>query len=326
MACYSPLKGYKDSNGALVFKRTSHTVGTMEVACGQCLGCRLDRTLMWAMRITHEACLHESAHGNCFVTFTYRSKDTCTAEQYKNGHYVPEDYSLNYHHFRDFIKRLRKHFSQKIRYFHCGEYGEESLRPHYHACLFNCSFDDQFVYQQEQGITTYESDTLQNLWPYGFCTIGELNFETASYTAGYILKKVSGARADDTYLRNDEYGVAYWVKPPYTTMSLGHTCNVCHKKSCKRSTGGIGRDFYEKYTGDFFPSDESPIPGKGIIHKVPRYYQKILSEQSPELLDHVLRRRKEFITAHAQDFTPERLHDKYKCARAQQQKRQRQLQ
>ncbi len=310
MACYSPLKGFKDSSGALVFKRTSHTIGTMEVACGQCLGCRLDRTLMWAMRIVHESCLHEHAFGNSFITFTYRSKDECTAKQYSKGHYVPDDYSLNYHHFRDFIKRLRRHFDQKIRYFHCGEYGDENLRPHYHACLFNCTFDDQCVYQQEQGITTYESETLQTLWPYGFCTIGELNFQTASYTAGYILKKITGNQALDTYLRNDEYGVAYWVKPPYITMSL---------------KPGIGADFYAKFKTDFFPSDESPIPGKGIIKKVPRYYETMLKNSDPQTLDLVKSTRQVWIAKHREDFSPERLMDKYKCARAQQSQHTREL-
>ncbi len=310
MACYSPLKGFKNTSGALVFKRSSNTVGKMEVACGQCLGCRVDRTLMWAMRITHEACMHEYDQGNCFVTFTYRSKDECTAKQIKNGHHIPADYSLNYYHFRDFIKRLRRHFPQKIRYFHCGEYGEENLRPHYHACLFNCSFDDQFVYQQEQGITTYESETLSNLWPFGFCTIGELNFETASYTAGYILKKINGNQALDTYLRNDEYGVAFWVKSPYTTMSL---------------KPGIGAEFYEKFKTDFFPSDESPIPGKGIIKKVPRYYTELLQHSDAGLHRQIKDARQVFIRDHREDFTPERLMDKYTCARARQSQQQRAL-
>ncbi len=310
MACYSPLKGFRNTNGSLVFKRSQHTIGKMDVACGQCLGCRLDRTLMWAMRIVHESHLHKNTNGNCFVTFTYRSKKECTPKQFRKGHYVPDDYSLNYHHFRDFIKRLRRHFKQEIRYFHCGEYGEENLRPHYHACLFNCSFDDLVVYSTQEGITTYESKTLHKLWPYGFCTIGELNFETASYTAGYIQKKITGLQAQETYLRNDDYGVAYWVKPPYITMSL---------------KPGIGAKFYEKYHDDFFPSDESPIPGKGVVQKVPRFYEELLEGSDPELHKLVKRKRQVWISDHQADFTPERLMDKYKSARARQQRQQREL-
>ncbi len=301
MACYSPLKGFKNANGALVFKRSAHTVGQMEVACGQCLGCRLDRTLMWAMRITHEGYLYENSYGNCFVTLTYRSKKECDTRQIRKGHHVPADYSLNYHHFKDFIKRLRRHFPQKIRYFHCGEYGEENLRPHYHACLFNCTFNDMAVEQQREGINTYSSASLAKLWPFGFCTVGQLNFETAAYTAGYILKKVTGPSGDETYLRNDEYGVAYWVKPPYVTMSL---------------KPGIGADFYAKFKTDFFPSDESPVPGKGIIKKVPRYYETIFKNENPAMHDVVKNIRQEWIRNHRDDFTPQRLMDKYKCAKA----------
>ena len=162
------------------------------------------------------------------------------------------------------------------------------------------------MFQQQQGITTYESPTLEKLWRYGFCTIGELNFETAAYTAGYILKKINGNLANETYLRSDEYGVAYWVKPPYTTMSL---------------KPGIGAEFYEKYKNDFFPCDESPVPGKGVIQKVPRYYETKLKQSDPDIHDVVKELRKDWISKHREDFTPERLMDKYQCARARQSER-----
>ncbi len=311
MACYSPLKGYRDpdTNG-LIFKKTSGVHSTLEVACGQCLGCRSDRTLMWAMRIVHESSLYIDLYGNCFITLTYRNRDQCSPEQLDKGYFVPDDYSLNKADIRNFIKRLRQHFDQKIRYFQCGEYGDENLRPHHHACLFNCSFDDMVVYEQEQGITTYESPTLAKLWPYGFCTIGELNFETAAYTAGYILKKITGTQANEHYLRSDEYGVCYWVLPPYITMSL---------------KPGIGRDFYEHYKDDFFPSDESPVPGKGVIQKVPRYYETILKNDDPDVHELVKDLRQTWIQAHAADFTPDRIRQKYQCHQAKNQLRQRNL-
>ncbi len=312
MACYSPLKGYRDpiSNG-LVFYKTSTP---LSVACGQCLGCRIDRTFVWAMRIVHEAHLHER---NCFITLTYRNEEECTAEERRDGYYVPKDYSLNKTHFKLFIKRLRKKYkNEKIKYFHCGEYGDENLRPHYHACLFNCSFEDQQIYDNTEGRGLYSSATLEKLWRYGFSTVAELNFATASYTAGYILKKITGKKALDTYLRSDDYGEAFWVTAPYTTMSTGNK---------KGKHLGIGAKFYEKYKKDFFPSDESPIPGKGIYKKVPRYYQNILEGTEPGLLGLVKEKRAEFIRKHAADFTPERLKDKYNCACAAQQRKKRTL-
>ena len=39
------------------------------VRCGQCRGCRLEYSRQWAVRIMHEAQMHES---NVFVTLTYK--------------------------------------------------------------------------------------------------------------------------------------------------------------------------------------------------------------------------------------------------------------
>ena len=77
MPCYHPLPAWVSSelteNGkyGLSF-RPVHGVNErrkMEVPCGTCIGCRLERSRQWAVRITHEAQLYED---NCFVTLTYR--------------------------------------------------------------------------------------------------------------------------------------------------------------------------------------------------------------------------------------------------------------
>ncbi len=248
--------------------------------------------------------MYTELHGNCFITLTYRDRSECTPEQLELGQHVPADYSLNKTHFQKFMRRLRKHFPQKIRFFHCGEYGDETLRPHYHACLFNCDFADQLIYKETEGIITYSSELLSKLWPYGFATVGELNYDTAAYTAAYVLKKVNGRKADDEYLRSDAYGVAYWVQSPYVTMSLG-----------RKKPGGIGASFYEKYASDF-SQDECPVPGRGVFKKLPRYYETILAEENPTSLERIKELRQAFKNAHFSDFTRQRLEDKYKCARA----------
>lgn len=108
MPCYSPLKGYRDgATGGLCFDRKLDSKGNssapeeMEVPCGQCLGCRLDRARMWTSRIIHEASLHEYDHGNSFVTLTYDDKN------------LPNNWSLDKRHFQLFMKRLRKFFFYK---------------------------------------------------------------------------------------------------------------------------------------------------------------------------------------------------------------------
>lgn len=320
MPCFTPLQGYKDpATGGLTFNQKG-TSQKLEVACGQCLGCRLDHALMWAIRIVHESYLWLDDQGNCFVTLTYRDADECTDEQFRKGHYIPADHSLRPTHVQKFIRRLRKtreyfydddgNITNPIRYFYCGEYGDENQRPHYHICLFNQSFNDQRLFKDDEGFYTYTSPTLDKLWPYGFSTVQALNFETACYTARYSLKKITGKKADEHYLRMDQDGCAYWLLPEYIRMSTGRN------KPC-----GLGAGFYEKFSTDIFPSDDVPVPGKGVIRKVPRYYQNILESRDRATLQLVKDIRQKFIKAHAADFTPERLRDKYIVAKSRLKKR-----
>ncbi len=131
MPCYHPLSAFQCADGSIVFheRRWYNTVKTLSLPCGQCIGCRLERSRQWAMRCMHEAQLHEN---NCFITLTY-----------DNTH-LPSDGSLHYKDFQLFIKRLRKKFGNtRIRYYMAGEYGENFGRPHFHACIFGHDFHDK---------------------------------------------------------------------------------------------------------------------------------------------------------------------------------------
>ena len=51
--------------------------------------------------------------------------------------------------FQKFIKRLRKDYD--IKYFACGEYGDKTLRPHFHAILFGVNFsDDKIIFSKSK--------------------------------------------------------------------------------------------------------------------------------------------------------------------------------
>lgn len=300
MPCYFPKKGWKAKDGTWVSKRPSDTAPVkMDVRCGGCLGCRTEYSKMWMARIVHEA--HGFEH-NCFLTLTYRDPDQCDEAQLRAGHYVPADGSLNKKHYQDFMKRLRKHFTPKrIRYYHCGEYGDENYRPHYHAILFNLDFGDKQVHSVKEGIALYTSPTLDALWPFGFATIGTVTPESAAYVSRYAMKKITGHKAETHYLRCDEYGVAYWLQPEYATMSR---------------RPGIGRAFYDEFKSDIFPSDEIPIPGLGISKTVPRYYEQILAGEDPDTHETVKHLREAFRLAHGSEYSPQRLEAKYAVASA----------
>ena len=314
MPCYSPLKGWKDEETGGIKFRQDGAREKMEVACGQCLGCRADRRRMWSMRIVHESCLHEAGGGNSFVTLTYRDKSECNEKQLRNGYHVPDDWSLNKKHFQDFMKRLRKFFApEKIRFYACGEYGSVCQhgidtdlvkcplcrvgRPHYHACLFNCTFPDRAAYGSRNGDLRFTSPTLERIWKYGFVDVGEVTVESAAYVAGYCLKKVTGVAADDWYMNFDTDGVITFLTPEFSLMSR---------------KPGIGRDWYEKYKDDIFPADDVPVPGHGVVKGVPRYYEEVFREECPELLEELKVLRQEFLKAHSYDYTPERLMSRYK--------------
>ena len=299
MTCFYPLDATYDGDKVTIWKRGTRPatladgIEGMQLACGQCRGCRVDKSKEWAARCVHESQMHQQ---NSFVTLTYDDEN------------LPPDGSLNKRHFQLFMKRLRKHFDEtQIRYFHCGEYGDKLGRPHYHACLFGVDFSDRIAHSMANDIVTYTSPTLTKIWGKGFTTCGELNYETAAYTARYIMKKITGKKALDHYQRIDLLtGEIYQLEPEYTTMSLG-----------RKKGDGIGGSFYKKYQSDFFPADECPIPGKGVYKSVPRYYEELYKEENPESYAEIKERRKLYRDTHADEYTPARLRAKEEVKEAQ---------
>ena len=274
------MKAFRTAGGEIIFNpHRQDTVADLTLPCGQCVGCRLERSRQWAIRCVHEASLHKD---NCFITLTYAPE------------HLPADNSLNYRDFQLFMKRLRKRFPEsKIRFYMCGEYGENFGRPHFHACLFNWNFPDRkLFFTSKHGDKVYRSDTLEELWPFGLCSIGEVTFKSAAYVARYIMKKVTGQRAFAHYHEVDADGVSRETMrtPEFTKMSL---------------KPGIGSDWLDKYKSDVYPHDYVIINGKKV--KPPRYYDKKYMQSDPfdydELEFHRFSRAREKL----HDNTPERL-------------------
>ena len=302
MPCYAPLEGYKARNGGWTSRRRESIGQFMTIACGQCLGCRLDHSREWAARIVHEASKHDYSS---FLTLTYRDPDKCSVDQLRAGHYLPKDGSLDKKHHRDFMKRLRKRFPEfSLRYYHCGEYGDQFERPHYHSIIFGLMFPDEEFFKEEDGVTLFVSKTLEQLWSYGYSTIGDVTFQSAAYTARYCLKKQTGQLAQEHYLRFDEYDNAYWLQPEYATMSRGQ----------RTGQGGIGKGFFDQYRDSMSSSDEVAVPGQGVFKGIPRYYMGMLTEEEQERLKAI---RKQHFNENQDEYTPERLREKYKVKKAQ---------
>lgn len=245
MPCYHPIIGWrakhKNASGRrpLVFN-PNEGFKDMEVKipCGRCIGCRLENSRQWAVRMMHEAQMHEE---NCFLTLTY------------NDDHVPSDFSLCLDDYQKFMKRLRKSIApKKVRFFHCGEYGETTGRPHYHAILFGHNFADREFYKATHGGNLFISQTLDDLWQHGNCNIGDVTFESAAYVARYVTKKITGDMAETHYQGR---------QPEYATMSR---------------RPGIGMPWFEKFGKEVYRRDDVVVRGK--LCKPPRFYDKALED------------------------------------------------
>lgn len=285
MPCYRPLRGYRsrDRNPSgkrsIVFNsKEGFGDVRVEVPCGQCIGCRLERSRQWALRCMYESKLYED---NCFLTLTYSDEN------------LPPFSSLRVEDFQKFMKRLRFEFSDRsIRFFHCGEYGERFKRPHYHALLFNFDFADKEYYKTVNGNGYFKSKTLERLWPLGHSMIGAVTFESAAYVARYITKKITGPEAEEHYSVIDPgTGEVVVRKPEYVTMSR---------------RPGIGKGFFEKFKSDFYPSDFVVVErGKKMVRmQPPKFFD---AQLAPEELARVQAKRKVGAAKHVDNNTRDRL-------------------
>lgn len=278
MPCFSPLRAFQCADGGIVFveRRPHDIVRQLSLPCGQCIGCRLERSRQWAVRCMHEASLHRS---NCFVTLTYSNE------------FLPFRGQLDYPAFQKFMKRLRKAAdSNAVRFYMCGEYGGQNWRPHYHACLFNCDFSDRrFWRTSDSGERLYRSSELERLWPFGHCEIGDVTFESAAYVARYCVAKRTGFGADAHYRRVDGGG-EYQLVPEFNHMSL---------------KPGIGAGWLAKYGADVYPHDYVVV--RGVECKPPKYYDRLFSVASPLEFEQLQFLREQDGRSRFEDNTPERL-------------------
>lgn len=122
---------------------------------------------------------------NAFITLTYAPE------------HLPPGGTLVPKHFQDFLKRLRKRLSpNQVRYYGCGEYGDQTERAHYHAALF--------------GVGPEDAEAIDSSWGLGHSLTGELTNDSAQYIAGYVTKKMTAK--DDPRLEGRH--------PEFARMSL----------------------------------------------------------------------------------------------------------
>lgn len=201
--------------------------------CGRCMACRIQKTNEWTIRMEHELEYHKDS---CFLTLTY------------DDEHIPINYSLVKKDISGFFKRFRNYVYYPIRYYYVGEYGDKTLRPHYHAIIFGWYPKEIKFATEKSGRKMYYSPLVEKIWKKGQNIVGVVQHESISYVAGYIRKKLYGKKADEVYQGNE---------PPFAVMSkgIGKKYALEHKEQILKDLG---------------------IKRFGKIIGLPRYYARLL--------------------------------------------------
>lgn len=254
---------------------------SMQLPCGRCVGCRLDRARAWSVRILHEAKLYPTTW---FCTFTYRDED------------LPKSLSLEYGDFQSMMRRLRDRVRGEVagpkggyplRFFVAGEYGTLRCRPHFHAMLFNLRTRDEVRLEND----SFRSKILEDVWQKGSVDLKLLTARRASYVSGYALKKIRSRGMFYEDVVDSSTGEVLRRRKEFIEMSR---------------RPGLGAWFYERFKGDLFPLDYAIVEGKR--NKVPRYYWERFRREADGVKVEVLENaRYERAELRRWDSTPERL-------------------
>jgi len=291
MSCVNPLKAFQCFDKSIVFDevRKHDIVRSLSLPCGQCIGCRLERSRQWAMRVMHEAQLHSE---NSFITLTY--DDT----------HLPSDKSLHKPDYQQFLKRLRQHvwrkYGKKIRYYMAGEYGEKYGRPHWHLCIFGHGFHDKKYWKRTaSGSILYRSEELEALWPFGYTSVGDVTFESAAYVARYIMQKQSSDKI------NPQTGKPWNSIYDYTNPETGEITKREPEFNKMSLKPGIGAEWFKKFKSDVYPHDYVIVRGKKM--KPPKAYDKMYKKSNPYEFDEVLYKREINAKLNPDNHDPKRL-------------------
>lgn len=270
LARFSQLSGKQ-----LKYEDLMYNPRVMLIPCGQCIGCRIRQREDWTTRIELEARDYPKEEV-WFITLTYdddhvpgmivKTGEIMRKVQYtwKPGEERPSSVQiLLYEDIQKFLKRLRKAYRGKLRYFVAGEYGEQTARPHYHMILYGWRPTDLENLYKIHHNGYYDSKWLANLWGMGQIQIAQAVPETYRYVAGYVTKKmyeIDGKKANEYY----ELGQT----KPFACMSL---------------KPGLGDHYYQEHKAEIWRQGYIQCTN-GKRAQIPRYYEKQMEAENPQRL------------------------------------------
>lgn len=263
VACFHPVRAWRTRAGVVSLGREPNDSESMQLPCGGCIGCRRAKAKAWSLRCQLE--LQRWDHA-AFTTLTY------------DPDHVPV--TLTKRHLQLFLKRLRRRLAptRTLRFFACGEYGEENGRPHFHAILY--------------GLNDKDAATVSDCWRKGYAQTLNATPFSISYVAGYTAKKYGDNRRAQEEIVDQETGEVYnWV-PPFLQMSRNP------------GIGGDARKHRESW--------RSFAVQNGHIQPVPRYLhdaweKQATQQEKDELADEKYEKKKQIVQTRQQREAAEKI-------------------
>lgn len=165
------------------FNPITLTDAKRSVPCGRCYACLRNRQREWFIRLTEEMKVAKNAY---FITLTYDNEHLPIDEE--GNSYVSKT-DIQY-----FRKRLYKNMGSPsdFRYFLAAEYGPTTMRPHYHAILFNVNARDNIDLHKKVYKAWSKQVKVGSTQRNYFChprgvTIDEVNSNRIGYVTGYVM-------------------------------------------------------------------------------------------------------------------------------------------
>lgn len=195
--------------------------------CGKCPSCKINHAREWSQRLLME---FDTCKKGQFVTLTYDDAHLKDLSLHK------DDLQLFFHDIRNDLRKSHR----KIKYFACGEYGDHTHRPHYHAIIFNL------------GLNKKDTKLVFDNWNYGFVKIGTVTYDSCRYVAQYIDKKFGEKGNRSVYEATGRI-------PPFQLQSQG-----------------IGLDYFNLHKDEILDKGYMMVSrcGRNVRTSIPRYFVK----------------------------------------------------
>lgn len=322
-----PYRGKVHNGGVMAFGENADRLRSCllssddysSVACGKCIRCRLRSRKEWALRLAKEAELYPSGH-TLFLTLTYDDDHlpwcSSVVPSSIDGELHKVDVNtLRADHMKTFFKDLRRwydyHYEKEagvkplpLRQYHCGEYGSQTDRAHYHAILYG--LDPKFLEHMSKtfrwGFNGLKvNDSLSKIWDRGRIVYGQATFEGMQYVSGYVVKKKIGLERDnDVRMWNayhdisDDVDSEAWepFRDSYRLRRPDELRELPFAHGSNRP--GIAHDWYMLHKDEIYAQDELFINSKKGVQRVKpvAYFDRLFDVEDPERMEEIKEERK----------------------------------